>query len=88
MQAPVISDPSRVDVSLCFWRLGKTSLPAADSQEGKFSSSGGTITFERATCPTQSIDSDGKLIQKLNRHTNMKQHKKKRWPLPKIFKDD
>ena len=49
---------------------------------------GGTLTLGRATCPTQSIDSDGKLIQKLHRQTNLKQYKKIRWSLLKTFKDD
>lgn len=49
---------------------------------------GGTLTLGTANCPTQSIDSDGKLIQKFHRHTDLKQYKKIRWSFPKIFKDD
>lgn len=62
--------------------------PAPDSQAGRFPSQGGTLTLGRANCPTQSIDSDGKLIQKFHRHTNLKQYKKIRWSFLKIFKDD
>lgn len=46
---------------------------------------GGTLILGRANCPTQSIDSDGKLIQKFHRHTNLKQYKKIKMVFPEDF---